>query len=104
MGAAGALDLEASEWAVRAGMHGVGAALRGTLLNSAGASVGADVLCAAGHRATFVDYRSKEITTVLGAVEFRRAIITVHSVAPGSCRKMRRWIWPTPRLARECDA
>jgi hypothetical protein len=31
------------------------------------------VRCAAGHPASFVDYRSKEITTVVGAVEFRRA-------------------------------
>lgn len=72
-GAAGGLDLEASEWAVRAGMHGVGAVLLGKLLNSAGAGTGTSVKCAAGHRATFVDYRSKEIITVVGAVEFRRA-------------------------------
>jgi len=31
------------------------------------------VKCAAGHPAIFIDYRSKEITTVVGAVEFRRA-------------------------------
>ena len=33
----------------------------------------AAVKCRAGHAATFVDYRRKEITTVVGQVEFRRA-------------------------------
>jgi hypothetical protein len=54
-------------------MHGVGAVLLAKLLNKVGDSAGVSVNCAAGHRATFVDYRSKEITTVVGAVEFRRA-------------------------------
>jgi hypothetical protein len=54
-------------------MHGVGAVLLTKLLNSEGGSAGVSVKCAAGHAATFVDYRSKEITTVVGAVEFRRA-------------------------------
>jgi hypothetical protein len=67
------LDLEASEWAIRAGMHGVGAVLLAKLLNNGGDSAGVSVKCAAGHPASFVDYRSKEITTVVGAVEFRRA-------------------------------
>jgi hypothetical protein len=43
------------------------------LLNNEGSSSGAGVKCSAGHTAIFVDYRSKEIITVLGAVEFRRA-------------------------------
>jgi hypothetical protein len=67
------LDLEASEWAIRAGMHGVGAVLLAKLLNNVAGSASVSVNCAAGHRATLVDYRSKEITTVVGAVEFRRA-------------------------------
>jgi hypothetical protein len=31
------------------------------------------VKCAAGHGAVFVDYRSKELTTVLGTINLRRA-------------------------------
>jgi hypothetical protein len=54
-------------------MHGVGAVLLAKLLNKVGDSTGVSVRCAAGHPASFVDYRSKEITTVVGAVEFRRA-------------------------------
>jgi Uncharacterised protein family (UPF0236) len=67
------LDLEASEWAVRAGMHGVGAVLLAKLLQRQGDRAGGSVKCAAGHTATLVDYRCKRIITVVGAVEFRRA-------------------------------
>lgn len=54
-------------------MHGVGAVLLAKLLNKVGDSAGVRVKCAAGHPATFVDYRNKAITTVVGAIEFRRA-------------------------------
>jgi hypothetical protein len=54
-------------------MHGVGAVLLAKLLNNVAGSASVSVNCAAGHPASFVDYRSKEITTVVGAVEFRRA-------------------------------
>ncbi len=67
------LDLEASEFAIRSAMHEVGGELLGKLLNSDPGGSRAEVKCAAGHAATFVDYRSKEITTVVGQVEFRRA-------------------------------
>lgn len=67
------LDLEASELAIRGAMHEVGGVLLGKLLNSDLGGSRAEVKCAAGHAATFVDYRSKEITTVVGQVEFRRA-------------------------------
>jgi hypothetical protein len=67
------LDLEASELAIRAAMHEVGGVLLGKLLNGHPGDSRAAVKCAAGHAATFVDYRRKEITTVVGQVEFRRA-------------------------------
>ncbi len=67
------LDLEASEWAIRAAMHEVGGVLLGKLLNRDPGSAQAAVKCAAGHAATLVDYRRKEVTTVVGQVEFRRA-------------------------------
>ncbi len=70
---AGSVDLEASELAIRAAMHEVGGVLLAKLLNSYPDGSGAGVKCRAGHAATFVDYRSKEITTVVGQVEFRRA-------------------------------
>ena len=70
---AGSLDLEASELAIRAAMHEVGGVLLAKLLNNERGSSPGAVKCRAGHVATFVDYRSKEITTVVGQVEFRRA-------------------------------
>lgn len=70
---AGSLDLEASELAIRAGMHAVGRVVLGKLLNSDPGPAPAEVKCRAGHGATLADYRSKEITTVVGQVEFRRA-------------------------------
>lgn len=69
----GGLDLEASELAIRAAMHEVGGVLLAKLLNSDRDGAGVGVKCGAGHAAAFVDYRSKEITTVVGQVEFRRA-------------------------------
>jgi hypothetical protein len=67
------LDLEASESAIRAAMHEVGGVVLAKLLNRDPGGSRAAVNCRAGHVATFVDYRSKEITTVVGPVEFRRA-------------------------------
>lgn len=54
-------------------MHEVGGVLLAKLLNSDRDGAGVGVKCGAGHAAAFVDYRSKEITTVVGQVEFRRA-------------------------------
>ncbi|MEP7273192.1 MAG: UPF0236 family protein, partial [Acidobacteriota bacterium] len=68
------LDLEATEMGIRASMHGVGAVVLEKLLNSdLGGYQGARVKCAAGHEASFVDYRIKEVTTVVGPVRIRRA-------------------------------
>ncbi len=68
------LDLEASEMAIRTAMHEAGAVLLEKLLNSGARGYQrAGVKCAEGHGATFVDYRSKEITTVVGTVELKRA-------------------------------
>lgn len=54
-------------------MHEVGAVLLRKLLQRDLRDCGPGVKCRAGHRTMFVDYRSKEITTVVGPVEFRRA-------------------------------
>jgi hypothetical protein len=70
----GHLDLEASEMAIRAAMHQMGGALLGKLLNAdAGGYRGAHVDCGQGHPAEFVDYRGKQIVTVLSPVEVWRA-------------------------------
>ena len=70
----GHLDLEASEMAIRAAMHQMGGVLLEKLLNSDGGGYrGAHLDCCQGHVAEFVGYRSKQILTVLSAVEVQRA-------------------------------
>ena len=70
----GHLDLEASEMAIRASLHQIGGVLLEKLLNTdGGGHAGAHIDCAQGHRAEFVDYRWKEVVTVLAPVQVRRA-------------------------------
>ena len=67
-------DLEATEMAIRTSMQALGGLVLEKLLNSdSGGYAGARVLCGAGHEASFIDYRSKEVTTVLAAVTVKRA-------------------------------
>lgn len=57
---------------LRDSMHGVGARVLEQVLNREHGSAEA-VQCAAGHAAALVDYRSKEVTTVLGPIRIKRA-------------------------------
>ena len=60
--------------AIRAAMHPVGGAVLQQLLNAdGGGHRGPRTDCDQGHRAAFVDYRSKVVLTVLAPVEVRRA-------------------------------
>ncbi len=68
------VDLEASEMAVRNAMHQVGGVLLEKVINADGGGyVGKEADCGQGHRASFVDYRDKEVLTVLGQVPIERA-------------------------------
>jgi hypothetical protein len=68
------LDLEASEMAVRKAMHQIGGVLLEKVINADGAGYGGkETDCEQGHRATFVDYRDKDVLTVLGPVKIERA-------------------------------
>ena len=70
----GRLDLGAAEFEVRAAMHAVGRVLLEQLLNADhGGQSGPRLGCGHGHEAEFVDYRTKHVQTILGAVELRRA-------------------------------
>jgi hypothetical protein len=70
----GHLDLEASEMAIRAAMHQMGGVLLEKLLNSDGAGYrGTHLDCGKGHPAEFVEYRGKQILTVLSSVTVQRA-------------------------------
>ncbi len=60
--------------AIRGSMHQVGGALLERLLNGDSMGYqGVHVDCGRGHQAQFVDYRSKEVLTVLATVPVRRA-------------------------------
>lgn len=69
----GTVDLEASELFLRSSLHEVGGKILERVLNQEGWGTGRKVKCEAGHGAVFVDYRIKELTTVLGTIKLRRA-------------------------------
>lgn len=70
----GQRDLGAAEFEVRAAMHQVGSVLLEQLLNAdRGGHSGPRIVCQRGHHAEFVDYRHKQVQTILGAVQLRRA-------------------------------
>lgn len=70
----GHVDLEASEMAIRASSHRIGGSLLQKLLNADGGGYeGARIDCGKGHRAKFIDYREKQLVTVLAPVEVTRA-------------------------------
>ena len=68
------LDLEASEMSIRSSMHRLGGVLLEQLINADGGSHrGPRIDCTEGHEAEFIDYRDKQITTVLAPITVRRA-------------------------------
>jgi len=70
----GHVDLEASEMAIRASSHQMGGSLLEKLLNwDGGGYCGAHTQCGKGHRAQFIEYRDKQLLTVLSPVEVKRA-------------------------------
>ena len=69
----GSVDLEATEMAIRSSMHEVGGVMLKTLLDFDHGHRGPRVPCGRGHQADFVDYRSKEVQTVLSRIRVHRA-------------------------------
>jgi hypothetical protein len=66
--------LEALELALRSSMHQIGGVLLEKLLNSDGGGYrGARIPCGQGHGSEFVEYRGKEVVTVLSRVTVQRA-------------------------------
>ena len=69
-------------------MHKVGAVLLEKLINAdAGDYRGSRVPCGSGHEAKFVDYRSKEVISVLGSLQVQRAYYYSESCGRGSIPK-----------------
>ena len=72
--AGGHVDLEATEMAIRTAMHQMGGRVLEHLLNADGGGYrGARIPCGQGHHAGFIDYRRKEVLTVLAPVTVQRA-------------------------------
>jgi len=70
----GRIDLESLEMCIRSAMHGLGGVMLETLLNSDGGGYeGKNIPCGEGHRYDFLEYRNKEVLTVLGEVKIKRA-------------------------------
>jgi hypothetical protein len=72
-GAGAPRGLAAVETAFRSAMTALGGSLLEQVLGLDAGHQGPRVDCGAGHRASFVDYRTKTIDTVLGPIRLRRA-------------------------------
>jgi len=72
---AGALDLEATEMALREGMHQVGSRILEKLLEVGQPKLDSSqtVDCGQGHQARWLGWRPKQLVTVLGPIEIRRS-------------------------------
>lgn len=70
----GQMDFEATEMAIRHSMHEVGGVLLERFLGAdSGGRLGTRIPCGLGHEASFLDYRTKRVTTVLSVVAIGRA-------------------------------
>ena len=79
-------DLEATEWYIRSSMHEVGRRLLERVLNAQGAGYrGSSIRCQQGHRSRFVEYREKEVLTVLGLVRIERSYYYDRRCEQGEC-------------------
>jgi len=84
----GHFDLESLEIHIRSSMHHVGSIVLEKLLNSdSGEYRGRTLPCKKGHEFEFKEYRNKELLTVLGPVEVKRAYYYDQVCKKGCCPK-----------------
>ena len=87
----GRIDLESLEMCIRSSMHEVGGSILETLLNADGGGYeGKSIPCGHGHTYEFLEYRNKEVMTVLGAVKITRAYYYDRQCRGGICPKDRK--------------
>jgi len=72
---------------IRTSMHRVGGAFLEKLLNQDCGHRGQRIPCGRGHQAKFVDYRSKELATVLATIQVHRAYYYCDSCKSGMAPK-----------------
>lgn len=84
------IDLEALEMCIRSSMHTIGSKVLETLLNADGGGYqGKSLSYDNGHSYEFLEYRKKEVLTVLGTVAINRAYYYNRQGGSGICPKDR---------------
>lgn len=84
----GRIDLESLEMHIRSSMHGIGSIMLEKLLNADGGGYrGRTIPCSKGHDFEFIEYRDKELLTVLGNMKVRRAYYYDKECKTGICPK-----------------
>jgi hypothetical protein len=87
VGKEGGIDLESLEMRIRSSMHGIGGLMIEALLNTDGGFKGKSIPCGNGHTYEFLEYRKKEILTVVGKVKVNRAYYYDRQCRSGMCPK-----------------
>lgn len=86
----GHMDLESLEMSIRTSMHGIGSMVLSKFINRDGGDYrGRTISCEKGHAYEFVEYRDKEVLTVLGPVAVKRAYYYDKGCRTGCCPKDR---------------
>lgn len=86
----GEYDMESIEMSIRASVHGIGGIVLEKLINRDGGDYrGRTIPCEKGHAYEFVEYREKEVLTVLGPVAVNRAYYYDKECKTGCCPKDR---------------
>jgi len=81
-------DLESLEMCIRSSMHNIGSIMLEKLLNADGGDYrGVSIPCDNGHAYEFVEYRNKDVLTVLGEVKVIRAYYYDRECGRGICPK-----------------
>lgn len=84
----GHVDLESLEMYIRSSMHNIGSIILEKLLNADGGDYrGSSIPCENGHTYDFVEYRNKDVLTVLGEVKVSRAYYYDRECGRGTCPK-----------------
>lgn len=84
----GHVDLESLEMYIRSSMHNIGSIILEKLLNADGGDYrGVSIPCENGHTYDFVEYRNKDVLTVLGEVKVSRAYYYDRECGRGTCPK-----------------
>ena len=84
------MDLESFEMSIRSSLHQIGGRMLEALVNADGGDYrGRTIPCGQGHQYEFIEYRKKDLLTVLGPVVVKRAYYSDRECGTGYCPKDR---------------